>query len=94
MRNLDRRSSARFSFLMSIPVMLGASVIALADLIQIADLRALIAPLIAGFLTAAIVGYFSIRWLLAYLSRNTLKLFVVYCAVVGIIGIAVGLVHG
>jgi undecaprenyl-diphosphatase len=94
MRNLDRRLSARFSFLMSIPVMLGASVIALADLIQIADLRALIAPLIAGFLTAAIVGYFSIRWLLAYLSRNNLKLFVTYCAIVGIIGIAVGLVYG
>lgn len=93
-RNLDRRSSARFSFLMSIPVMLGASVIALVDLLRIAELRPLIGPLIAGFLTAAIVGYLSIRWLLSYLSENSLRLFIAYCALLGIVGLAGGLLHG
>jgi undecaprenyl-diphosphatase len=93
MRNLDRTSAARFSFLMSIPVMLGAGVIALGDLIRMAELRPLVGPVITGFLTAAIVGYISIRWLLTYLSTHNLKLFVAYCAIVGIIGVILGILH-
>ena len=92
-RDLDRTSAARFSFLMSIPVMLGASVIAARDLIGIAELRQLIVPLIVGFLAAAVVGYISIRWLLAYLSTHGLRLFVAYCAIVGIAGITLGLLR-
>lgn len=90
-RDLDRTSAARFSFLMSIPVMLGASVIAARDLIGIAEIRLLIVPLIVGFLAAAAVGYVSIRWLLTYLSSHSLRVFVAYCAVVGIVGITLGL---
>jgi len=90
-RHLDRRSSARFSFLMSIPAMLGASIIALNDLMQIAELKSMIAPLVVGFIAAAIVGYLSIRWMLAYLSRRSLTVFAVYCAVVGVAGVLAGL---
>jgi undecaprenyl-diphosphatase len=90
-RHLDRQSSARFSFLMSIPVMLGASVIALNDLMRIAELRSMIAPLVVGFIAASIVGYLSIRWMLAYLLRRSLTVFAVYCAVVGVAGVVSGL---
>lgn len=91
MRHLDRTSAARFSFLLSIPVMLGAGVIAVGDLIRVTGLRPLVAPVIAGFLTAAVVGYISIRWLLAYLSSHGLRLFAGYCAIVGLVGIILGL---
>lgn len=94
MRNLDRSSAARFSFLMSIPVMLGAGVIALGDLMRLTELRPLIAPVVAGFLTAAVVGYASIRWLLRYLSTHNMRWFIVYCAVIGMTGIALGILHG
>jgi undecaprenyl-diphosphatase len=40
--------------------------------------------LIAGFVSAAVVGWLAIRWLLAYLSRRPLYLFALYCAVLGI----------
>lgn len=93
-RGLDRTSAARFSFLMSVPVMLGASLIALRDLIGIPQIGALIAPLAVGFLAAAAVGYVSIRWLLAYLSSHSLRVFVAYCAIVGIVGVVSGLLHG
>jgi undecaprenyl-diphosphatase len=94
MRNLDRPSAARFSFLMSIPVLLGAGVIALRDLLQMAELNRLITPVVAGFLTAAIVGYVSIRWLLNYLSTHSLRWFAAYCGVVGMIGVILGILHG
>jgi undecaprenyl-diphosphatase len=92
-RNMDRASSARFAFLMSIPVMLGAGVIASGDLIRNTELRPLIPPLAVGFVMAAIVGYVSIRWLLAYLSSHSLRLFAAYCAIVGVAGLVLGLLH-
>jgi undecaprenyl-diphosphatase len=84
-RNLDRPSAARFSFLMSVPVMLGAGALALVDLIKSPNFTGQIPTLIAGFIISAIVGYFSIRWLLSYLVKRPLYLFAVYCLVVSII---------
>ena len=51
-RNLDRPAAARFSFLMSIPVMLGAGTLAIVDLIKLPNFSAQIPTLIAGFVTA------------------------------------------
>lgn len=86
-RGLSRAEAARFSFLMAVPVMLGAGVIALRDLAISPDAISRIPSLVLGFLAAAIVGYLSIRWLLAYLARRRLTVFIVYCAVVGSIGL-------
>jgi undecaprenyl-diphosphatase len=38
---------------------------------------------LAGFVTAAVVGYISIRWLLRYLAERSLIVFAIYCAVLG-----------
>jgi undecaprenyl-diphosphatase len=38
-----------------------------------------------GFITAGVVGWFSIRWLIHYLSHHSLYVFAAYCAVVGAI---------
>jgi undecaprenyl-diphosphatase len=81
-RNLDRPSAARFSFLMSVPVMLGAGALAVFDLIKLPNFSVQIPTLVAGFITSAIVGYLSIRWLLSYLAKRPLYLFVIYCTVV------------
>jgi len=89
-RNLDRPAAARFSFLMSIPVMLGAGVLALLDLIQTPGLSGLVLPLLVGFLVALIIGYIAIRWLLAYLTHHSLYVFAIYCALLGLLAIVVG----
>jgi undecaprenyl-diphosphatase len=52
------------------------------------DPGAQIGPLIAGFISAFIVGMLSIHWLLRYLTRKPLRVFVIYCTVVGLGGIA------
>jgi undecaprenyl-diphosphatase len=84
-RNLDRPSAARFSFLMSVPVMIGAGALAVVDLIKLPNFTMQIPTLLTGFTISAIVGYFSIRWLLSYLTRRPLYLFAIYCLVVSII---------
>jgi undecaprenyl-diphosphatase len=85
MRNLDRPSAAHFSFLMSVPVMLGAGALELVDLIQSPNFVMQIPTLLVGFIVSAIVGYISIRWLLSYLVKHPLYLFAIYCLVVSII---------
>ena len=84
-RHLDRSAAARFSFLMSVPVMLGAGTLALKDLAELPNLHEFILPLLVGFLAALISGYIAIRWLIAYLSKHSLYLFALYCTVLGLI---------
>ncbi len=82
-RRLNRESAARFSFLMSVPIMIASGFLALYDLMQVPDLIRRIPVYLAGFATAALVGYFAIRWLLSYLSTKSLLPFAVYCVVMG-----------
>jgi undecaprenyl-diphosphatase len=81
-RNLDRRGAARFSFLIAVPAMLGAGVLATIDLLKIPDLGSFLAPMLIGFAAAAVVGYLSIHWLLRYLTRNPLYYFAAYLVAV------------
>ena len=77
-RSLDRPAAARFSFLMAVPVMLGAGGLAVLDLLEVPNLENFLAPMAVGFVTAAVVGYLSIRWLLGYLAKNPLSHFSIY----------------
>jgi undecaprenyl-diphosphatase len=84
-RGFDRPSAARFAFLMSVPVMLAAGGYQMLDVIKMPDLGQFLPLLAVGFITAAIVGWFAIKWLIGYLSKHSLYVFAVYCAVVGTI---------
>ncbi|GAB4484754.1 MAG: undecaprenyl-diphosphate phosphatase [Anaerolineales bacterium] len=90
-RGFDRPSAARFAFLMSVPVMLAAGAYEMLDVLQMPNLTDFLLPLAVGFFSAAVVGWFAIRWLIGYLSQRSLYLFAVYCAIVGIISLTVHL---
>lgn len=92
-RNLDRPSAARFSFLMSIPVMLAAGLIASLDLIAIPDFATRLPVYIPGFIAAAVTGYLSIRWLIKFLTHYPLYIFSVYCVTLALITISVYLMR-
>jgi undecaprenyl-diphosphatase len=94
LRGFDRPGSARFSFLLSIPVMIGAGVLTLGDLAALPGAAALVPAVLVGFVSAAIVGYASIRWLLGFVTRHSLAVFSAYCAFVGLLGLAIGLMRG
>ena len=90
-RDLKRPAAARFSFLMSIPIMLAAGLVASIDLINIPNLATLLPIYIPGFISAAVVGYLAIRWLIGYLSKHSLYIFAIYCAFVGLISLGLSL---
>ncbi len=91
-RNLDRELSARFAFLMSIPIMLAAGGLSLFDTFKTPGLSSFLPIVAVGFIAAAIVGYLSIRWLLRFLTHRPLYVFAVYCTLAGVITIL--LAHG
>jgi undecaprenyl-diphosphatase len=89
LRGFDRVSAARFGFLMSIPIMLGAGGYQVNDVIGLPGLSSFVPAILVGFITAAIVGWFAVRWLLNYLGSRSLYAFAIYCAALGAITLIV-----
>jgi len=85
LRGLTREAAARFAFLMSVPIMLGVGVYESFGAFQQVGFTDFLPALIVGFVSAAIVGWLAVKWLLAYLSKNSLYSFAIYCASLGII---------
>jgi undecaprenyl-diphosphatase len=83
-RGMKRETAARFSFLLSTPLIAGA---ALKKGLEIRheglppDMRV---PFLAGILISAIVGYIVIGWLIQYLQQRTFRVFVIYRLALGV----------
>jgi undecaprenyl-diphosphatase len=69
-----RADAARFSFLMSIPIIFGAGLLKAGDFTKGTS----VPEVVVGFLSAAIFGFLSIKFLLQYLARHDFKVFVWY----------------
>ena len=83
-RGYDRPSAARFAFLIAVPVMLAAGGYQSLDLLKMTGLSSFLPILAVGFVTAAVVGWFAIKWLLGYLNKHSLYIFALYCAVISV----------
>lgn len=82
---LDRLSAARYSFLVSIPIILGASMVY--PFIKIDLHEALTynwSAICVGTLVSAVVGYLCIKYFLKFVAKFSLAIFGYYCVVVGI----------
>ncbi len=87
-RNFTREAATRFSFLLSAPLIAGAVASKLPALIKLHKAGALELPLSTLAISIAvsgIAGYFVIAFFLKYLQTRTLKVFIVYSLVFGII---------
>lgn len=83
LRDLNRPAAARFSFLMMIPVVLGAGLLQLVDLAAGGGAPVGLGGMAAGFATAALTGYLCIAFLLRYLQRGSVRIFALYCWLFG-----------
>ena len=81
--HLTRPAAARFSFLLSAPVVIGASTVLLGDAIR-GNEDVQWGPMLLGALVAAVVGLGVVRGLLAFIRRRSLRVFVWYRLVVGV----------
>ncbi len=93
-RQYDRQSAARFSFLMSIPIMVAAGVLSIGDLSAVADLGSFIPVITIGIIVAAVVGYLAIKWLIHFVSKHSLVYFSVYCLAAWLLTFVVSIIRG
>lgn len=93
-RNLTRESAARFSFLLSTPVIGGAALLKGMEILREGwPAGASASDFVVGFLVSALVGYAAIAFMLRYLQMRTLKIFVAYRLAFGVIILAVEFLH-
>jgi len=87
MSGLDRDFAARFSFIMSIPVILGAGVFKLKDVFLNGVPQSELIPYIIGPATAAVFGFVAIKLVLKLVRQGQLSVFSFYCWSVGLISL-------
>jgi len=78
-RNLNRAEAARFSFLLATPIVFAAGLKKSADFLLATPSGGLAWPALAcGFITAAVTGYFCVKYFLNFLQHHSLKAFAYY----------------
>lgn len=81
----ERRFAVRFSFLLSIPAVLGANILSIGDAVQAGINGAEVPMYLVGVVTAAVVGYLCIRLLKYVADKGRFGAFAYYCWAVGIL---------
>lgn len=84
-RGLDRSLAARYSFLMSAPIIFGAGLLQAVDMVSQGGWQSEIGSLAVVFVTSALVGYGCIYFLIAWLRKRSLYPFAIYCAAFGVL---------
>jgi undecaprenyl-diphosphatase len=82
-RDLQRPAAARFAFLMAVPIMTAAGLLAAADLTALPNLGRMLPVFLPGFLASGVVSYIAIRWLIHYVAKHPLWIFALYCLIFG-----------
>ena len=89
---LDRKSAAKFSFMMSAPAIAGALLLEGKDAIEngwIKDLAPL--PTLVGVIVSCVTGYLAIRFMLKLITKVSLNWFALYVAILGVLFLALQL---
>ena len=85
---LDRKFAVRFAFLMSIPAVVGANILSIADALEAGVNWAEVPMYLAGVVTAAVVGYLCICLLKMIANKGRFGAFAYYCWAVGVLTLA------
>ena len=83
LRGFDRSFAVRFSFIMSIPAVLGANIISIKDAMEAGIDTSLMPMYIGGTIVAAVSGYFAIRLVNMLADKGKFGNFAYYCWGVG-----------
>jgi undecaprenyl-diphosphatase len=85
---IDRQLAARYSFLLSVPAILGAVLLKTKDAVE-AGGHVDVLSLVVGFVSAGLVGVLALRFFIPIVQQGKLHYFVAYLVPVGILGICV-----
>ncbi len=85
--HLKREAAARFSFLLSLPIVAGTGLLKLWEFWQSGGGQTEALFLLLGFFSAALCGFAAIRFLLVHVRNRPLYPFAVYCLLIGLIAL-------
>jgi undecaprenyl-diphosphatase len=85
---LNRETAAKFSFLLSVPVIAGATILEFKNVVAHPPAGAMIINFIAGTLVAYLSGLVAIKFLLSIIKKGKLEIFAYYCLAAGIFGVS------
>jgi len=88
---LDKEFAAKFSFILSIPAILGAFLLQAKDIGSAMDANFL--PVMLGFVASIIAGYMAIKWMLDLIQNRNLDIFSYYCWLMGLIVFVGSIAH-
>ena len=89
---LDRKFAVRFSFLMSLPAVLGATLLEVVDVVQAGSIdTALLPKYLLGMVVAGVVGYFAIGLVNLLASKGKFGAFAYYCWIAGAVFLVLSL---
>ncbi len=86
---LNREASAKFSFLLSAPIIFGATVLKIKGIFVLANDGQQAVSLLLGFIVSAVTGFLAIHYLLGYVKKHTFNIFVAYRILFSIIVLSV-----
>ncbi len=89
---LERKLAAKYSFLLSIPAILGAALVQTKDISSLMDFN--LGVFVAGFAAAAISGYIAIKIVMKLIQERDLLIFAYYCWIVGVIAVVLSFYFG
>ena len=92
-RGFDRKFAVRFSFLLSIPAILGANILSLKDTVEAGIIWADVPVYLVGVVVSAVVGYACIRLLKMIADRGKFGAFAYYCWAVGVLTLILTLIQ-
>jgi undecaprenyl-diphosphatase len=88
-RGIDKVAAARFSFLLSVPIIFGAGFLPLKELLKMHLLQENLPVLAMGFFSALVSGYLCIDFLLKFLQKRKLYVFAGYCVIFSAVNLLV-----
>ena len=83
----DSKFATKFSFILSIPAILGAALLDTVDVIKSGVLGIPLLPAFLGMLTATVFGFISIKFLINLVQKAKLRVFSYYCIFAGVVAI-------
>ncbi len=84
---MDRAFAVKFSFIVSIPAILGAAILDVPDLFKTGVTGSEMINYTVGTIVSGVVGYICIKTMLKIVRKKKFKVFSIYCAVMGLISI-------
>ncbi|ACA59349.1 undecaprenyl-diphosphate phosphatase [Candidatus Desulforudis audaxviator] len=90
LRGVERAAAARFSFLLSTPIIFGAGLMQMLKM----DPGLLNLSFVLGVFTSAVVGFLAIWFLISWVSRHSFNIFVIYRVLLGLTVIVIALLRG